>query len=261
MMDKENQPSPVTGKDICVKTPFQEGYERFRKDKLAKFGLLGIIFLLQVAIFAPLLANGRPLLLFKGGTLSSPMLHFIFAPDSSEVLVEQFFNYLMLFSLVLVLLFAVNRLIHLKYMKTIIVIFAVLLLIPFAESKQKLEKSNWRTISSDLYGWEFAIFAPVPYGPFENVAPPYQPPSLKHYFGTDKIGRDVLSRMVYGSRVSLAVGIFATGIAIVVGIIIGLISGYFGGRTDFLVMRIVEIVICFPTFLLLLILMSIMMDM
>jgi peptide/nickel transport system permease protein len=246
---------------ISQKTPFQEGIERFKKDKLAKFGLLGIIFLLQVAIFAPFLANGRPLLLFKGGTLSSPMLHFLFAPDSSEIIVEQFFNYLMLLSIVAFVLFLISRFITLKYIKTIATICAVLLLFPFFTTKQKLEKSNWRTLSADLEGSEFAIFAPVPYGPFENVAPPYQPPSSRHYFGTDKIGRDVLSRMIYGSRVSLAVGIFATGIAITVGIIIGLISGYFGGKTDFMIMRIVEIVICFPTFLLLLILMSIMMDM
>jgi len=272
MIDKEKTYSlgkdlnlPLKESENCnlpkVKTPLQEGFERFKKDKLAKFGLLGIIFLLEVAIFAPFLANGRPLLMFKGGLLSSPMFHFLFAPDSSEILVEQFFNYLMFLSVIGGGLFIVSKLTRLKYLKSIATVSAVLLIIPFMESKQRLEKSDWRTATANLKGNEFAIFAPVPYGPFENVASPYQPPSSKHYFGTDKIGRDVLARMIYGSRVSLAVGIFATGIAIIVGIIIGLISGYFGGRTDFLIMRIVEIVICFPTFLLLLILMSIMMDM
>jgi peptide/nickel transport system permease protein len=66
--------------------------------------------------------------------------------------------------------------------------------------------------------------------------------------------------MVYGARVSLAVGFLATTLTMIIGIVVGLICGYFGGRMDFIVMRIVEIIMCFPTFLLLLILMAIMMD-
>jgi peptide/nickel transport system permease protein len=137
---------------------------------------------------------------------------------------------------------------------------AALLLIPFFLVQTRLDKRDWREIRGKLKSGEFAVFAPVPYGPFENVGAPYEKPSWKHLFGTDKIGRDVLSRMVYGARVSLAVGLFATGAAMLIGIVVGLCSGYFGGLADMLTMRIVEIVICFPTFLLLLILMSILMD-
>ncbi|OGV50482.1 MAG: hypothetical protein A2017_01560 [Lentisphaerae bacterium GWF2_44_16] len=115
-------------------------------------------------------------------------------------------------------------------------------------------------MSSELKKGDFAVFAPIPYGPFENVAKPYGTPSKAHLFGTDQIGRDVLSRMLYGARVSLAVGFLATGIAMAIGIAVGMFSGYFGGRLDMLIMRIVEIIICFPTFLLLLILMAVMMD-
>jgi peptide/nickel transport system permease protein len=66
--------------------------------------------------------------------------------------------------------------------------------------------------------------------------------------------------MIYGARVSLAVGLLATAMTMVIGIIVGMISGYFGGKIDIVVMRIVEIIMCFPTFLLLLILMVIMLD-
>jgi peptide/nickel transport system permease protein len=100
----------------------------------------------------------------------------------------------------------------------------------------------------------------MPYGPYENVGRPYEKPSIEHPFGTDQIGRDVLSRMIYGARISLAVGILATGMALLLGTFIGMAAGYFGGRTDLIVMRFVEIIICFPTFLLLLILMSIIID-
>lgn len=77
-------------------------------------------------------------------------------------------------------------------------------------------------------------------------------PSAKHWFGTDPLGRDVLSRMIWGARISLLVGFVATGIAIVIGAILGAISGYYGGWIDSVIMRFVDIMLCFPTFFLIL---------
>ena len=147
-----------------------------------------------------------------------------------------------------------------KFFRFSALFLAVLLLIPFLMHGRKIDKTPWRDIASAMKAPDFAVFAPVPYGPFETVAVPYRKPSREHWFGTDHAGRDVLSRMIYGARVSLAVGFLATGIAMSLGTVIGLFAGYKGGKTDLLVMRLVEIVICFPTFLLLLILMSIMLD-
>ena len=79
-----------------------------------------------------------------------------------------------------------------------------------------------------------ALFAPVlaPGDPSERVGRSHQPPTVEHYFGTTKMGRDVFSQFVWGARPSLAVG-FATGLAITaLGTIVGLVAGYFGGRTD-----------------------------
>lgn len=78
------------------------------------------------------------------------------------------------------------------------------------------------------------------------------PPSTSHWFGTDDLGRDVLSRMVYGAQVSLMVGFVAVGIATVIGTVFGLIAGYYGGWIDSLLMRFVDIMLCFPTFFLIL---------
>lgn len=78
------------------------------------------------------------------------------------------------------------------------------------------------------------------------------PPSLKHLFGTDALGRDVFTRVIYGGRISLLVGFVAEGIAIIIGVILGSISGYFGGRVDNFIMRFADIMLCFPTFFLIL---------
>lgn len=73
-----------------------------------------------------------------------------------------------------------------------------------------------------------------------------QPPSLEHPFGTDKLGRDVFARVVYGARVSLAVGIIAVSISLMIGVLLGAISGYFGGLADTLVMRSADVFFAFP---------------
>lgn len=100
-----------------------------------------------------------------------------------------------------------------------------------------------------------ALFAPfiAPYSPTEiDVDNVLSPPSLTHPLGTDELGRDVLSRMIYGARVSLSVGFIAVGIAILIGTLIGSIAGYYGGRIDSILMRFVDIMLTFPTIFLIL---------
>lgn len=100
-----------------------------------------------------------------------------------------------------------------------------------------------------------AIFAPwvAPYNPFEpNLRNVLAGPSVSHPFGTDTLGRDVLSRVIYGSRISLLVGFVSVGIATLIGLILGSISGYYGGIVDEVIMRFVDLMMCFPTFFLIL---------
>jgi peptide/nickel transport system permease protein len=79
-----------------------------------------------------------------------------------------------------------------------------------------------------------------------------QPPSAGHLLGTDELGRDVLARMAYGARISLKVGFVAVGIATSIGLLVGLFSGFYGGLADAVLMRFVDIMLCFPTFFLIL---------
>ena len=100
-----------------------------------------------------------------------------------------------------------------------------------------------------------ALFAPIiaPHDPYAiNVDAILLPPSFSHPFGTDELGRDVFSRMVYGSRVSLQVGFVAAGLATLVGVILGALAGYYGGKVEALIMRFTDMMLCFPTFFLIL---------
>jgi len=101
----------------------------------------------------------------------------------------------------------------------------------------------------------FAVFAPLiaPSDPSaidtDNIL---AAPSKAHILGTDPLGRDIFSRIVYGSRISLSIGFIAVGIAVLIGVIFGSIAGYYGGRIDSVMMRFVDIMLCFPTFFLIL---------
>jgi len=88
---------------------------------------------------------------------------------------------------------------------------------------------------------------PIPFGPNDiDVANRLHPPDAQHHFGTDELGRDVLARMIHGARVSLTVGLLATMMALIVGCFFGAIAGYYGGVADWLVSRLIEVVLCFP---------------
>jgi peptide/nickel transport system permease protein len=126
-------------------------------------------------------------------------------------------------------------------------------------------KGFWRALSTNrlaLVGGAIvlvlaimAVAAPIlsPHDPNKpDVKRILDPPSARHWLGTDQIGRDVLSRMLYGARVSLAVGFVSVGIATAIGIALGAAAGYHGGAVDAGVMRLVDLMLVFPRFFLLL---------
>ena len=99
----------------------------------------------------------------------------------------------------------------------------------------------------------YKIFPPITYSYSEyDLDYIVMPPGGKHILGTDEQGRDLASRMIYGTRVSILVGFIAVSIYVLIGIIIGTMAGYYGGRVDMVISRFIEIVICFPTFFLIL---------
>ena len=246
--------------DSAFLTPGQLMLRRFFREKSAVAGLVFVILLFLTAVAAPLFVNGKPLLVVSasGSVFTSPALRDFFAPEAQEVFVEKLFNWMFLAipaSLILYACLGKRK----KVFRYALIAVLLLLAIPFCFSKSHMSQEKWLDRAREDTASKY-YFAAVPYGPFDTSPDTYAKPSRRHPFGTDNIGRDVFARMVYGARVSLAVGFLATALELVLGTMIGLFSGYRGGRVDLIVQRLVEIVICFPTFLLLLILMAIMLE-
>ncbi|PLX79565.1 MAG: peptide ABC transporter permease [Desulfuromonas sp.] len=105
-----------------------------------------------------------------------------------------------------------------------------------------------------LFMFALAVLAPLVAGDpgAIDIARRLQPPASGHLLGTDDLGRDVLVRILYGARISLLVGFVAVGIATLIGIVLGALAGYYGGWVDGVIMRFVDIMLCFPSFFLIL---------
>jgi peptide/nickel transport system permease protein len=96
----------------------------------------------------------------------------------------------------------------------------------------------------------------APYSPIANdPAATFQPPTWRHVLGTDQFGRDMFSRMLYGSRVSLAVGLASVLLAVFIGLPLGLLAGFYGGKLDAVIMRTMDLILSFPVFLLAIVIM------
>ncbi|MBU0969213.1 MAG: ABC transporter permease [Proteobacteria bacterium] len=96
-----------------------------------------------------------------------------------------------------------------------------------------------------LFGGMIAPYDPFLPAPLDRL----QPPSFAHWFGTDSLGRDILTRVIYGSRISLMIGLVSVGISLVPGTILGLLAGYFGKTLDAVIMRVMDVILAFPAIL------------
>lgn len=122
-------------------------------------------------------------------------------------------------------------------------------------------KTSWVGLGLVVLIAVLALLAPwiAPHDPIEqDILSKLQGPSSKHWFGTDYFGRDILSRILHGARYSLFIGLTATVFAMIVGSVIGILAGYFGGRFDLLVMQTMDILLAFPSLILGLIIVAMM---
>lgn len=224
---------------------------QFFRNPSAVAGLAIVALLFVIAIFAPFLANSRPYYLIRNGRIEFPLLSGLTRED--------------LTILATVVCAAAAYIAGRRQARrgrlhpwhipvaTASIALALTTYVLFALVARSSEWTDYRALaaSPDVR----AVFPPIRYGPDETDLdscriPPGGAPG--HPLGTDPLGRDVASRLIWASRVSLAVGFVAEGVAVLIGVALGAIAGYFGRRTDFLIMRGVEIMICFPAFFLIL---------
>ena len=114
-------------------------------------------------------------------------------------------------------------------------------------------KTSWVGLGLFMTVVVLAILAPwiAPYDPIDqSILQRLKPPSAAHWFGTDFYGRDTLSRILYGARISLTIGLVAISAAMIVGSFIGMIAGYFGGALDIVLMQIMDVLLAFPSLIL-----------
>jgi len=115
----------------------------------------------------------------------------------------------------------------------------------------KWDNTDWTNMDVSGKGW--AVWPPVRFSPTQiDLGAHLMPPGGGHLLGTDDRGRDVMARMIHGTRISLSVGFVAVSIYTVIGIFLGALAGFYGGRVDMVVSRLIEVMMCFPTFFLIL---------
>jgi peptide/nickel transport system permease protein len=211
-------PSPASRKESATRSRgfWGETWVRFRRRKLAMLSLVFVCFMILVAIFAPAIAGTKPVVCYYKGEYYFPCLGYFVREWENPVFQKDRFRQL------------------------------------YPENLKKKDPESW------------AVFPLVYQDPFRRVRAKEWPdqaenpsgdqgkPSRLNWFGTDQRGVDVFAQMVHGTTIALLVGFLSMGIAAAIGIIFGAFAGYLGGWADVLMSRIIEVVQCIPTLILIL---------
>ena len=213
----------------------------------AKLGLVWIVIMIISAVFAPIISNSHPFLMAVDGTFFSPMATHLTWIDVA--LLSSFFSGILIW-------LSFKRV---EGWKRICLIILVSILISLVSS---LSVSSPKAVIYDQYREglssgeiESAYFAPIPYSPTDRLRDdpsPLKAPSTKHLLGTDEDGADVLSRMIYGSRIALGIGLVATFTSLIIGVLYGGVMGFYSGWVDIIMMRFLEIFESIPSLFLIL---------
>ena len=216
----------------------------------AKLGLVCIIVIAFCAVFGPLLANSHPYAMkTTDGQISFPLLKYL---QPSDVI-------LLTLTVAGIIVSLIPRWAARWRWLTMFGVLAVSVPLCYALVSPPIAVvggyEKYRQMKADGQ-IDWAVYAPIPYSPTDRLRDQpearLQAPGSKHWFGTETDGADVLSRMIHACRIALAVGFIATGIALLIGILLGGLMGYFSGIIDLLGMRLVEIFEAVPQLYLLL---------
>lgn len=249
-------------------------WKQFRKNRIAVRMLYIVAVLFLMAIFAPVIASNQPFWFREtNGAILFPWLVALFNPETA---IDFVFNIaLLIFPAWLMIALALNRWARRRgdpgrrRLATAFLTFFVALIVaaPLFQIVRPDNKYFSRDFKKDqLEGRGAGMYTFLPFGPQElDLDIVYKPPLYKkhadtsryresaiHWMGTDDSGRDVYTRLLYGTRISITIGIVAVSIYLTIGVCVGAIAGYFGGRVDMIISRFIEIVLLFPSFFLIL---------
>ena len=268
-MTSQNDSTPTEPDDY--QTYGEIVWGQFKKYRVSYYSLWGVFALLILAMVCPVLAMNVPFYLYvpEGvgpeilqGT-SYPWLVALFDQNFFNSGVDIFFNFLLFYVPSIFLIWfmvggklktgdkATDKKRRNIFIGVAMVVAAVgFMLLYGAEFRQPYVDYQALT---ELDDGVRAIFPPLEHS-YRNVnlMAVNEGPSWEHWLGTDREGRDVFTRILYGTRISLTIGIVAVGIYATIGMFLGSLAGFFGGRTDAIILRLIEIMMCFPVIFLLL---------
>ncbi|MBI4879403.1 MAG: ABC transporter permease [Planctomycetes bacterium] len=250
----------------AVRAETAGAWRRLAADKVALAGVRLLALLLLLALLAPAIASDRPFLLIvppeaaTGGFgalpagVSFPWFSALFDEHVYESGVDLFFNGLLAVFPLFLLIVLWRRSWRAAGRAALGAALAAALLAVALAHGQPARDYAGQVEELRRAGHEVtALFAPLCCSAAgTDVLAAYQGPSARHLLGTDPAGRDVLARLLFGARVSLSIGLVAVSVYLAIGVLLGALAGYLRGWTDALVMRLVEVVACFPSFLLVL---------
>lgn len=254
-------------------------WRQFKKNRPALVALWAVVPLVLVAVFAPLLASNQPLVFHEGDRTLYPWFRALF--NTTEPVDFAFNMALIGFFPWAATAAALNALWkHVEWpgrrrVLTALGAYAVIIvglcvLFSFPSLRPANTYSSWAFAELEFKdpAEHLGRYPLIPLGPAEHDLPAHHKPpgfqktdmkdwtkctdGFRHWLGTDDSGRDVMVRMIYGTRVALTVGFVAVGIYLAIGIVVGAIAGYFGGMTDILISRVMEVVMLLPSFFLIL---------
>jgi peptide/nickel transport system permease protein len=245
-------------------------WTQFAQNRLALVSLWVIVGLVAVAVFAPVIASDHPFVWKEGGVSSSPWVASLFDRNVYISPVDIFFNLVLVVigPLGLILWLWTKRLATTSLSKrarrrrvrsvllsiTALVLVAFVGLLTFQSSSEyrnynrEIEKATAAVTAGKDVAVPGAVFTLIPYSPRTQGFGSVEKPSSVHWIGTDQGTRDVGVRLIFGTRVALTVGLIAVAIYMFIGIILGSVAGFFGGRVDLVIQRMIEIMMSVPSF-------------
>lgn len=221
-------------------------WERTFSDRRAIAGAVWIVILAALAVFAPFLASSQPLLMKSGGRWSSPLLHHL-SPADVILVATTFFAILALL---------IRRWLGRKLIWALLAALAIVWVaaIALVHPPEAVVFEQYRD-AARAGQIQWALYAIVPYSPTDRMrdvpGERLLAPSREHWLGTEVNGADVLSGIIHASRIAMAIGFISTSIAVLIGVVVGGIMGFFVAKVDIFGMRLIEIIEAIPTLFLL----------